>query len=140
MAKRPFKNPYSLHCFSRVEEVLNNEAGFATYLDDYTRYRLSRSPRTVKISRFSKAVIFELGTRSLAAIECSKVEVLNAAITVKQQWPHVPVMEPTRGNGIEGNGELYVSLKISLSALEARKVEIERNIKSHKKAIAALAK
>lgn len=137
--KRPFRNPYSLQCFQRVEDVLNNEAGLAKYLNDYTFYRSTASNKKVRIARFTKSVVFELGCRSQCAIECSKIEILMAAVLVKQKWPKVPLIEPTLGrHGKKANGDLYNSLKISLGELEARRIEIEQNIESHKKALQSL--
>lgn len=141
MAQNKFKNPYSLFCYDRVEQVLEKQAGFAKYLKDYEFYRMRCSTKKLRISRFTKAVIFELGCRSLFPMTASSAEILNAAVCVTMKWPSVPIMEPVTSIGnSERISDLYKSLKLSLSALEARKLEIEENIRNHKVALQALSK
>lgn len=139
MTDQFIKNPYAPHCFSLVEEILAGDRALRSYLGDYSRYPL-RHGRRIRVSKFTKAVMFELCCRSLHALRCHKIEILKAACYVKARWPNVPISEPITNNSVTGNAELLVNLKTTLGRLEIQKVEIEQNIDNHLKAIAALLK
>lgn len=123
-------------CFLRVDEICRTEKAFGPLMQFYESFNTPL--RRIRVSKFARAVVFELAQRDINGHHCRKPDVLMAAHHVKQRWPNVPFAEPLFCNTVQGRNELCNRLVMAVAALKKQKEDIEQQIADHQFAIKAL--